>query len=367
MAKKIRTISLLMILSFMLIASCNKDETPVSASNNVPTSPQSLVITPGNLLATLTWQAPSNIGGSTITGYNIYRGLTSGGQTFIKTITGAVLSYNDSNLTNGTKYYYYVTALNNAGESNRSNEAFAIPIPNPTVPSEPLNAYALPGNNKVTLFWDIPYNNGGKPILGYKIYKGNDSTNLSLLVAVDTASARNYIDLSVINFNNYYYKITAFNIIGESNRTYSIKTTPSPYDQNSISGRVTFVDTIGYYKFRDTTKGYYNISAFGQWPPMGPASANVKLYPYMMNGKMVADYKLIVPGNGSYTITNSYNKLPYSAGSIYGLGKWGSDTSHVPAIVYDTTNARVHIINSIGNININYLSWIDTTKKIYRF
>jgi hypothetical protein len=140
------------------------------------------------------------------------------------------------------------------------------------------------------------------------------------------------------------------------------------YDQLSINGRVTFTDTTGYYKFNDTTKGYYDISAFAIWPPQGPASANSKLSLKMLNGKMVADYKMIVPANGVYAVTSAYIKLPYSQGSVYGMGKYLSDTSHNPGAIYDTTSSsKVTISGNQGVGNINFLSWIDTTNKIYRF
>lgn len=135
----------------------------------------------------------------------------------------------------------------------------------------------------------------------------------------------------------------------------------------TINGRVTFVDSAGYYKFIDSTKGYYNISAFASWPPLGPATANGKLMPKMEGGKMVADYQLLLPAKGFYTITSAYIKLPYTAGSVYGLGKYKSDTTHNIAVIYDTANARVYLPESPGVGDINFLSWIDTTNKIYRF
>lgn len=139
------------------------------------------------------------------------------------------------------------------------------------------------------------------------------------------------------------------------------------YDQLSINGRVTFPDTNGYYKYQDTSKGYYNISAFSQWPPVGNASANSKLTMKIDGGKLVADYKIILPANGLYTITSAYIRLPYTAGSVFGMGKYGSDTSHSPAAIFDTTNARVIITGNNGVGNINFLSWLDTTKRIYKF
>jgi hypothetical protein len=88
----------------------------------------------------------------------------------------------------------------------------------------------------------------------------------------------------------------------------------------------------------------------------------------MLNGKMVADYKMIVPANGVYAVTSAYIKLPYSQGSVYGMGKYLSDTSHNPGAIYDTTSSsKVTISGNQGVGNINFLSWIDTTNKIYRF
>lgn len=139
------------------------------------------------------------------------------------------------------------------------------------------------------------------------------------------------------------------------------------FDQLSINGRITFPDTNGYYKFLDTSKGYYNISAFAQWPPMGPASASSKLITKIESGKLVADYKIIVPANGFYTVTSAYIRLPYTAGSVFGMGKFGSDTSHNPAQIFDTTNARVSIQSNAGVGGINFLSWVDTTSRIYKF
>ncbi|MFA5011063.1 MAG: hypothetical protein WC644_03820 [Ignavibacteria bacterium] len=146
-------------------------------------------------------------------------------------------------------------------------------------------------------------------------------------------------------------------------------TSPSgtSYDQLTINGRITFPDTSGYYKFTDTANGYYNISAFAQWPPMGPASASSKIFPKVESGKLIVDYKILVPANGFYTVTSAYIRLPYTSGSVYGLGKYGSDTSHNPAQIFDTTNARVSIQGNTGVGGIDFLSWTDTTSKIYTF
>lgn len=140
------------------------------------------------------------------------------------------------------------------------------------------------------------------------------------------------------------------------------------YDAKSINGRVTFADT-NYFAYSDTTKGYYNISAFSTWPPMGPASANSKLTLKKEGGKYIADYKLTVPSNGTYVVTTAFIKIPYlPSGSVLGLGTYHCDTSHVVSCQLSSTPAKTAVITDNKGIgDINFLSWIDTTKMIYKF
>jgi fibronectin type 3 domain-containing protein len=93
----------------------------------MPTAPTGLVASGGNGQVTLSWAAPSSNGGSAITGYNVYRGTTAGGEsaTPVASVTG--LSFTDTGLTNGTTYYYTVAAVNSAGTSAHSGEASTTP------------------------------------------------------------------------------------------------------------------------------------------------------------------------------------------------------------------------------------------------
>ena len=74
----------------------------------------------------LTW-TPSASGG--VTEQRIYRSTTSGsGYALIQTITNnTTTSYTDTGLTNGTTYFYVITAFNVDGESVNSNETSATP------------------------------------------------------------------------------------------------------------------------------------------------------------------------------------------------------------------------------------------------
>jgi PKD repeat protein len=103
--------------------------TPIAGTP--PGPPTGLTGSPGNGQVSLSWTAPANNGGVEISGYRVYRGTASGGETLVTTGgcggLGAVTSCTDTGLTNGQKYFYEVSAVNALGEGNKSNEATATP------------------------------------------------------------------------------------------------------------------------------------------------------------------------------------------------------------------------------------------------
>ncbi len=91
-----------------------------------PAAPTGLIATAGNGNTSLDW---ADNGESDLAGYTVSRATTSGGP--YTTVNGSLLTvsaYSDGGLTNGTTYYYVVTASDNsANESANSAEASATP------------------------------------------------------------------------------------------------------------------------------------------------------------------------------------------------------------------------------------------------
>jgi hypothetical protein len=89
----------------------------------IPAAPADLLAEPGDGAVPLRWQESFGA-----TGYTIQRATTSGGPytTVASNVTGG--SYVDTSVTNGTTYYYTVTATNSAGTSANSSEDSATPV-----------------------------------------------------------------------------------------------------------------------------------------------------------------------------------------------------------------------------------------------
>ncbi len=108
---------------------------------NPPSAPLTLTATAASGQVTLQWSPPTS--GSAP--YNVYRSLTHG-DPYTKIASNLLpTQYIDNNVTNGTTYYYVVTAVNVCGESGYSNEASATPIASTLVYSLTLNPTSVIG------------------------------------------------------------------------------------------------------------------------------------------------------------------------------------------------------------------------------
>lgn len=187
----------------------------------VPSPPLGLTAVAGNGMVDLSWGSPTDDGGFPVTGYVIYRGVTSDGESILRTV-GNVLTDTDGGLTNGITYFYKVAARNSAGEGAKSNEANATPL---TTPSEPLDLFAVGGNARVTLTWRPPASDGGSLITRYVLYRGNFSGGETHLT--ETGVVLSYQDSAVTNGQTYFYVVTAKNAIGEGPHSNESSATPS--------------------------------------------------------------------------------------------------------------------------------------------
>jgi cysteine-rich repeat protein len=88
----------------------------------VPPAPTGVVATAGNAQVALTWNAATGAGS-----YRVKRATVSGGP-YTTIASPFTTSYTDPGLTNGTTYYYVISAVNTSGESPNSAQVSAQPF-----------------------------------------------------------------------------------------------------------------------------------------------------------------------------------------------------------------------------------------------
>ena len=164
----------------------------------------------------LNWAAPDD-GGSPITGYQVYRGLSAGAETPYQTVTGT--SFQDTSVTTGTTYYYRVVASNAVGSSAPSNEVSLTPS---TVPAAP-TLVATAGKSQVSLSWTKPAD-GGAAITGWGIYRANASGAETLLQTI--SSGTSYVDNTTTAKTTYFYEVAAINRNGTGALSGEVSATP---------------------------------------------------------------------------------------------------------------------------------------------
>ena len=106
----------------LILPSCGGSGSPGGGGGgNPPATPSGLTVTAGNAQVSLSWNSSSGA-----TSYNVKRGLSSTGA-FSNIASPATTGYTDTTVTNGTTYYYVVSAVNAHGESGNSAQASGTP------------------------------------------------------------------------------------------------------------------------------------------------------------------------------------------------------------------------------------------------
>jgi fibronectin type 3 domain-containing protein len=190
----------------------NSNEASARPVAMMPT-PLNLSATPGNQSVSLTWDAVPGA-----TNYKIKRGTSSGSYSSTQTISATSTSYTWSSLTNGTTYYFVVTATGNSTESANSNEVNAKPTAAPTVPT---GLSTISGDGSIYLSWTA--------VSGANSYNIKRSlTPGGPYTVVGTSGTNSHTDLGLTNGITYYYVVSAVGYGGESANSSEVSATPVP-------------------------------------------------------------------------------------------------------------------------------------------
>lgn len=159
----------------------------------------------------------------------------------------------------------------------------------------------------------------------------------------------------------YYWRVNASNSGGASTSPWSavwLFTTMDGPEPNAISGTITFVDT----NFLAPPE-YYKVGAFNNWPPFSDPAGFDSLDITLIGNLYKANYKINRVPSGSYFVA-VYPQTGLGF-DIKILGIYGCDTAHVNYSTCPADPPFVEIISGWGVENKNFLSWADTTKRIF--
>ena len=193
---------------------------PPPPNPTAPSAPALVSATAGSSSITLTWSTPAD-GGSPITGYQVWRGTTSGGEAQL-TPLGVQNTYVDSAVSSGTTYWYQVVALNAIGPSPKSNELSAKLVARPSAPT----LLGASSDGAAILSWTPPTSDGGGTITSYNLYRkvGNGSEAFLASTAGDETT---YVDGGLTNGTGYTYRVAAVNSAGEGTKSNAVTVTPA--------------------------------------------------------------------------------------------------------------------------------------------
>ena len=190
-----------------------------------PGTPQSIESTENSI--TIAWTAPSDIGGTPITDYQVLWDAGLGGAFVSLGSSLNTLEFTPSyTLVTGYTYKFKVRALNYIGTGPNSLSVSIIAASTPDQPSTPSLYQAT--QTQIIIQWDSVYD-GGTPILGYTVEMAVDGsssqgrrlegelwTDITSTGTLDLSVRRFTTSNDLVTGTHYKFRIQAYNGVGTS-------------------------------------------------------------------------------------------------------------------------------------------------------
>jgi len=304
-----------------------------SSGPTVPQAPTGLTAnTISSSQINLSWTAPSNNGGSAITGYKIAQS-TNGGSTWSTLVanTGASsTTYSNTGLTAGTTYTYRVSAINSVGTSTPSVTASATTTSNTnlTVPQPPTGlTSSVVSSSQINLSWAAPSNNGGSAITGYKIERSsNGGTNWGTLISNSGSTGTTYSNTGLAANTTYTYRVSTINSVGTS----TVSNTASATTLAASSG--------GTVSIAIKSANLAGVSFTGMWVELHASNGTT-----LATGYTPITFK-VASGNAYTIVSSNYQN--------YVFNHWNDGTTTVSKTITPTQNTSLTEFYSTGQVSL---------------
>src|SRR6185312_3229773 len=330
----------------------------VNISSTAPQPPTNLSATTiSSSQVNLSWSAPSDNGGSAITGYKIARSQDNGNTwSTITSNTGSTsTTYSNTGLASSTTYSYRVSAINSVGTSLPSNVASATTSAQILPPQPPTNLSATAtSTSQINLSWTAPSDNGGSPITGYKINRSDDGGSTWITLVQNTGTtATTYSDTGLSPGTTHSYRVFAINSVGTS-----------PSSNIAIATTITQVHTITRAQsglaasdpLNNETKTQQQLFANQQyWKYGGDAIAENAPYEFSKDTQGL-HVGVQAPANGTwagmYAVTPNTNAMLFHA----------IVSTPVDFIPYQWYENGMYV-QTAGSQNVNYITCVSITSQ----
>ncbi len=296
--------------------------------------------------------------------YRVYRAVeTTGGKgaySFMGTVATNI--YNNTGLTEFNRYYYKITAYDNAGNhSNYSAEAMAIPNRVPATPTG-LNVTNPGTGHKLNLTWNAvtgepndPFNGNTPDLAGYDLYAATNPGGPFTRVNETPIPATGYTHTGLKNGITYYYKVdtedryglesplsATFGPVTPTDSTPPVIASHYPddgqdYVETNVTIKVKFdelLDTAGGISTWIKLEQKHNDGSYTQIP--GTVSYNPTTFELIFkpvsNLATVGNFRVTVPGGAGGV--KSYATSPFLAATKV----WTFGTVLNPHVDFQTNN-----------------------------
>jgi fibronectin type 3 domain-containing protein len=276
----------------------------------------------------LSWSPSPSQG---VVGYNIYRSNSNNVPTDGTPVNASPVAdttYRDEGLTNGTTYYYVVTAVDaEDDESSPSNTASATPqADTPVPPLPPTGLHASAGDAKVDLSWTASNSAG---VTGYNIYRDTQAS-MAAKARINTSpvTSTTYSDTSVTNGTTYYYAVTAVDGEGNESVLSTVKSAkPQAFEAGQLLGEIEV-----QFQVNASTQA---LSVQASSPSLSTQNTSVTLEP-LTQGLVDKDgFRYLY---GTFRVTNSTTEMLNNL-SFYALSGTGASATLAGTPIRNLRNA----------------------------
>ena len=275
------------------------------------------------------------------------------GNNFTLAATTSSDNYTDINLSPNTTYYYKVRAHNNGGYSSYSN--MISQKTKDVAPIAPSNLYVSSfSTNTITLSWNDNSNNE----TGFEIWRSLNGYSFSKIKNLG-ANTTTYTDLGLSPDTTYYYKVRAYNDVGNSN--YS----------NIISKKTDVVTTIPTAPTNLKVTNYTSNSISLIWNDNSNNEDGFKIY---RSSSYSGNYVLLdttVSNDNYYTDTglNSnttyyYKVTAYNSAGESNYSNITSGTTSAPPFAHAKILQTNSYVDSIGYLHVIGIVQNDGTENL---